>query len=122
LKGLYPSCKLIDRVKYFLKSKCPGLDDKTIGRVKLLTHLTYFGYCFNPLSVFYVFKAEDPSELLCVIAEVSNTPWIEQHAYALHESVSGVTVRRSPGSFHAVWNKGATGGMPVAPTFTIRRL
>ena len=96
---------LYDRVLEFLNSKCENIHSQ-IGKIKLLSHLTYFGYCFNPLSIYYVYKKDDPEELLCIIAEVSNTPWIEQHSYALHETVPGVEITRSQDTFHAVWNKG----------------
>ncbi|MBT8421766.1 MAG: DUF1365 domain-containing protein [Gammaproteobacteria bacterium] len=51
------------------------------GRVQLLTHLSYFGYCFNPLSVYYCYDADE--QLQDVVLEVSNTPWGEQHCYVL---------------------------------------
>ena len=52
------------------------------GPVRLLTHLRYFGYCFNPVSFYYCF---DPSgeRLETVVAEVNNTPWGERHCYVL---------------------------------------
>ena len=105
LKGHQSENTLYERAKQFLISKCSNIENQ-IGKIKLLTHLTYFGYCFNPLSIYYVYKKDSPEELLCVIAEVSNTPWIEQHSYALHESVPGVEITQSNDTFHAVWNKG----------------
>jgi DUF1365 family protein len=52
------------------------------GPIRILTHLRYFGYVFNPVSFYYCF---DPSgeSLECVVAEVNNTPWGEQHCYVL---------------------------------------
>ncbi len=52
------------------------------GPIRLLTHLRYFGYGFNPISFYYCF---DPTgeALECVVAEVNNTPWGEQHCYVL---------------------------------------
>jgi hypothetical protein len=41
------------------------------GPIFLLTHLRYFGYCFNPVSFFYCFDREE--RLQVVLAEVSNT-------------------------------------------------
>lgn len=41
------------------------------GRILLLTHLRYCGYCFNPISLFYCFDAAD--RLTHVLAEVHNT-------------------------------------------------
>jgi DUF1365 family protein len=51
------------------------------GPVRLLTHFRYFGYCFNPLSIFYCYSRE--GELEAVVLEVSNTPWGEMHTYVL---------------------------------------
>jgi DUF1365 family protein len=55
------------------------------GPIRLLTHLRYFGYCFNPVSFYYCF-APDGRTLETVVAEVSNTPWGERHMYVLPEA------------------------------------
>ena len=60
--------------------KTIGLEVK--GPIRLLTHLRYFGYCFNPVSFYYCFDKED-SKLEAILAEVTNTPWKERHAYVL---------------------------------------
>jgi DUF1365 family protein len=52
------------------------------GPIRLLTHLRYFGYCFNPVSFYYCFDAQDQF-VECVVAEVNNTPWGERHCYVL---------------------------------------
>jgi DUF1365 family protein len=52
------------------------------GPIRLLTHLRYFGYCFNPVSFYYCFDA-DGSTLHTIVAEITNTPWKERHAYVL---------------------------------------
>jgi DUF1365 family protein len=52
------------------------------GPVRLLTHLRYFGYCFNPVSFYYCFDAAD-REVVAIVAEVNNTPWGERHCYVL---------------------------------------
>jgi DUF1365 family protein len=52
------------------------------GRIRLLTHLRYFGYSFNPVSFYYIFDKTD-SQIETVIAEITNTPWKERHAYVL---------------------------------------
>lgn len=51
------------------------------GPIRLLTHLRTFGHCFNPVSFYYCFDAEERLET--VVAEVTNTPWGERHAYVL---------------------------------------
>lgn len=52
------------------------------GPVRLLTNLSYFGYCFNPVSFYYCF-AKDGQTLEAIVAEVNNTPWGEQNTYVL---------------------------------------
>lgn len=52
------------------------------GPIRLLTHLRYFGHIFNPVSFYYCFGA-DGERLSAVVAEITNTPWKERHAYVL---------------------------------------
>ena len=52
------------------------------GPVRLLTHLRYAGYVFNPVSFYYCY-AVGGAQLECVIAQITNTPWRERHAYVL---------------------------------------
>jgi DUF1365 family protein len=52
------------------------------GPIRLLTHLSYFGYCFNPVSFYYCFD-EDGRDVETIVAEVSNTPWGERTCYVL---------------------------------------
>jgi uncharacterized protein len=52
------------------------------GPIRLLTHLRYFGHCFNPVSFYYCFDAGGEN-VECVVAEVNNTPWGERHCYVL---------------------------------------
>jgi len=52
------------------------------GPIRLLTHLRYFGYCFNPVSFYYCFDAAD-TRVETIVAEITNTPWDERHAYVL---------------------------------------
>lgn len=52
------------------------------GPIRLLTHLRYFGYCFNPVSFFHCFDKDD-KKVETIVAEVNNTPWGERHLYVL---------------------------------------
>jgi hypothetical protein len=49
------------------------------GPVRLLTNLRTLGRCFNPVSFYYCFDGDE--YLHAVVAEVTNTPWGERHAY-----------------------------------------
>ena len=65
------------------------------GPIRLLTHLRYFGYVFNPVSFYYCFN-ETGDNVDCVVAEVNNTPWGEQHCYVLQlDQNAGVPVKRT---------------------------
>jgi DUF1365 family protein len=57
------------------------------GSIRLLTHLRYFGYCFNPVSFYFVHDADD-RRVSTVVAEVNNTPWNEQHTYVLDSTAN----------------------------------
>lgn len=57
------------------------------GPIRLLTHLRYFGYGFNPVSFYFCFDRKGES-VETVVAEVNNTPWGEQHCYVLDESIN----------------------------------
>ena len=55
------------------------------GAIRLLTHLSYFGFCFNPISIYYCFD-ESGENIEAYVAEVTNTPWGERHCYVLPAS------------------------------------
>jgi DUF1365 family protein len=50
------------------------------GPVRLLTHLRYFGFYMNPISLYYCYDEND-TQVETVVAEVHNTPWNERHLY-----------------------------------------
>ena len=66
---------VLDRVEY-----CAGF--RPVGRIRLLTHLRYFGIAMNPVSFYFCFDKSD-SRVEAVIAEVNNTPWGERHCYVI---------------------------------------
>ncbi|MEY4631241.1 MAG: hypothetical protein RIQ81_1361 [Pseudomonadota bacterium] len=65
------------------------------GRVAILTHLSYFGFCFNPVSFYYCFDATG-EKLEAVVAEITNTPWDERHRYVLSSRTQGMDGAWSP--------------------------
>ncbi|TWU55569.1 hypothetical protein Poly59_18690 [Rubripirellula reticaptiva] len=78
---------MINTVYDFVREKT-GL--RLDGPVRLLTQLRHFGVYFSPINVFYCFDQHE--SLVAQVAEVSNTPWNERHAYVLWEG------NRRPGS------------------------
>lgn len=52
------------------------------GPIRMLAHLRYAGHVFNPVTFYYCYAA-DGATLDTVVAEITNTPWKERHAYVL---------------------------------------
>jgi DUF1365 family protein len=99
-------------------------------RIVLVTHLSYYGYCFNPVSFFFVLRPgagqrdgrrggggggggeseeEEEEDVEAVVVEVSNTPWNEMHVYVLHpDSVDTA-------EYLAIPPRGRGGGSPPSP-------
>ncbi len=74
-----PQRPLGDQIRELVRQRSGSSPD---GPIRLLTHLRYFGYCFNPVSFYYCFDASD-SRVETIVAEVNNTPWGERHMYVL---------------------------------------
>lgn len=54
------------------------------GPIRLLTSLRQAGFQMNPVSYFYCFDDADQN-VECIVAEVNNTPWGEQHCYVIED-------------------------------------
>lgn len=63
---------------------------RPLGPIRLLTHLRYAGYSFNPVSFYYCYNA-DSDRVDYIVAEITNTPWRERHTYVL---AAGSAVQR----------------------------
>jgi DUF1365 family protein len=68
------------------------------GAVRMLAHLRYFGYCFNPVTFYYCYDGDDRLET--IVAEITNTPWRERHQYVLP------LARAAADGPHHVWQFG----------------
>ena len=79
-----PGVPLAEAVRRLVESRTGR---RPRGPVRLLTHLRYFGYCFNPASFYYCFD-EAGERVEAVVVEVTNTPWGERHCYVLPASES----------------------------------
>lgn len=71
------------------------------GPIRLLTHLRTFGYVFNPVSFYFCFDRND--HLSVIVAEITNTPWGERHAYVLDASCAATDASRDS---HLRWRFG----------------
>ena len=82
------------------------------GPIRLLTHLRYFGYGFNPVSFYFCFDPLD-QHVETIVAEVSNTPWGEQHCYVLGAALDEGTGRRHRYRFDKQFHVSPFMGMDV---------
>ncbi len=60
---------------------------RPLGPVRVLTQLRCIGHCFNPVSFYYCLD-EMGARIEAVVAEVTNTPWGERHAYVIPEGAA----------------------------------
>jgi len=58
------------------------LGSRPEGPIRLLTHLRYFGHCFNPASFYYCYDRDD-EHVDAIVIEIHNTPWGEHFCYVL---------------------------------------
>ena len=58
------------------------------GTIYMLSQLRTWGWCFNPLSLYYCYDSS--AHLRWVVAEVTNTPWKERETYVLPANAEGV--------------------------------
>jgi DUF1365 family protein len=77
-----PAVPLDDAVRALVEERT---GTRPRGPIRLLTQLRSFGHCFNPVSFYYCF--DEPGERVqAVVAEVTNTPWGERHAYVVERA------------------------------------
>jgi len=77
-----PSLPLDEAVRRYVEKET---DVRPEGPIRLLTNMSYYGFCFNPVSFYYCFDASG-SAVETIVAEVSNTPWGERELYVLPRS------------------------------------
>jgi DUF1365 family protein len=58
------------------------IGSRPTGPIRLLTHLRYFGHCFNPASFYYCYDSTDTA-VETIVVEIHNTPWGERYCYVL---------------------------------------
>ena len=74
-----PSLSLDRAVRNLVEKQ---LGNRPQGPIRLMTHLRYFGLCFNPASFYYCYDSTD-TRVETIVVEIHNTPWGERHCYVL---------------------------------------
>ena len=115
-------CRDCTRARLATDARVHGIDLPG-GRIFLLTHLRYLGYCFNPVSFFYLF--DRAGALRLVMAEVNNT-FGERHSYLIEVPGDGrrdgpivqrcgALQRMAGGALHGLLRAGPGGQMLAQP-------
>jgi len=73
-----PSVSLKEHILDQVESRTGNRPD---GKVLLLTHLRYWGFVMNPISIFYCYDSE--GNFVASVLQVTNTPWKEKILYVL---------------------------------------
>ncbi len=77
-----------------------NLGRRPTGPIRLLAHLRTWGWSFNPIA-FYFVLSDDGTAVDTLVAEVTNTPWHEHHAYVMPVGAHEVTEAvRFPKAMH----------------------
>jgi DUF1365 family protein len=74
-----PAIPLDQSIRQLVEAKTGS---RPTGPIRLLTHLRYFGYVFNPVSFYFCYDHAD-RHVETIVAEITNTPWGERHCYVL---------------------------------------
>ncbi|WP_136798773.1 DUF1365 domain-containing protein [Desulfosediminicola ganghwensis] len=74
-----PRITIEDSVRLLVEEKTGKRPE---GAIRMLTHLRYFGHCFNPATFYYCFD-EGGEQVETIVLEVHNTPWGEVHCYVI---------------------------------------
>lgn len=69
------------------------------GPVRVLTQLRTLGHSFNPVTFYYCYDAAGRA-VQAVVAEITNTPWGERHAYSMERPGDGKLRFRFDKRFH----------------------
>lgn len=75
-----PAISLAESVRTYVSEK---LGVWVTGPIDLLGSLREWGYCFNPICVFYCWESPRRERLICTVSEVTNTPWGQRSLHVL---------------------------------------
>lgn len=68
------------------------------GPIRMLTNISYFGFCFNPVSFYYCYDHNE--KLRFIVSEVTNTPWGERNIEVYPFNGEEQTLEQHPKTFH----------------------
>ena len=94
-----PACSLSESIR---QTVAQHTGQRPSGPIRLLTHLRYFGYSFNPVSFYYIYDASD-TRVESIVAEITNTPWKRRYCYVLNTQDSNSDNKTASAHTHWQW-------------------
>lgn len=93
-----PDQSLDSCVRQIVRERSGG---EVCGPIRLLTHLRHFGVRMNPVCFYFCYDSSG-RKVEAIVAEVTNTPWGEQHCYVIRGEgrESDALTARHPKQFH----------------------
>ena len=95
------------------------LGRKCTGPVSIITHLRTFGYCFNPVSFYFLWN-EEKTRPVALMTEITNTPWGERYAKCFEWNSKDEKIR-SDHEFHKEFHVSPFIGMDVEYDWRFRQ-
>ena len=115
----YHRPKVDDLAKAVRDTMSDQLGRKCTGPVSIITHLRTFGYCFNPVSFYFLWN-EEKTRPVALMAEINNTPWGERYAKCFEWNSEDRDVR-SDHEFHKEFHVSPFIGMDVEYDWRFRQ-
>jgi DUF1365 family protein len=112
-----PAVSIADSVRNLVEEKTGS---RPAGPISMLSHLRYFGHCFNPATFFYCYDASG-ERLEYVIVEVHNTPWGEVFCYVLDESMNQGSEQRKKYTLQKIFHVSPFLPMDIEYTWSFSR-
>ena len=92
-----PGASLADAVRDLVEARG---HPRPQGPIAMLAHLRTWGWLFNPITLYFGFEPGG-TQVDTLVAEVTNTPWHERHAYVLGPIPgAGLGEHRFPKALH----------------------
>ncbi|MEQ8716714.1 MAG: DUF1365 domain-containing protein [Acidimicrobiales bacterium] len=93
-----PSVPLAETIRSLVEDR---LGFRPAGPVTVLAHLRTWGWCFNPIAIYWCHDERDTDVVVAQVLSVMNTPWKQRHAYVIDPGGPG----RNGGRWEAHFDK-----------------
>ena len=72
---------IVESIKELLIKKGFTGSADNVKNVRMLTHIRYLGYCYNPVTFYLTYSDKKNSQPDFIVVDINNTPWNERYPY-----------------------------------------